>query len=56
MKTRTLTLAGPTQKLIGRSALKEPQHAQMSLIGADYLYDQLRIPTRNKGKGTDLWK
>jgi len=39
----TITLAGTVQKLIDRSALKEPQQAQITLAGAGYLYDELRI-------------
>ena len=44
MKQGTVTLIGTVQKLIDRSMLKESQHAQIALVGADYLYDALRIP------------
>jgi hypothetical protein len=44
MKLGAIRLAGTIQKLIDRSALKEPQQAQIALTGADYLYDALRVP------------
>jgi hypothetical protein len=44
MKLKTITLAGTVQKLIDRSALKQPQYAQITFAGAEYLYDSLRIP------------
>ena len=43
MTPETITLAGIVGKLIDRSAVQEPQQAQISLVGADYLYDELRI-------------
>ena len=42
--TRTITLSGTVRKLIDRSQLEEPQQAQIALAGAEYLYDELRIP------------
>jgi hypothetical protein len=44
MKQDVITLAGTIKKLIDRSAFKQPQQAQISLVGADYLYDELRVP------------
>jgi len=44
MNPNTITLAGTVNKLIDRSALNQPQQAQISLSGADYLYDELRVP------------
>jgi hypothetical protein len=44
MKPGTITLSGTVQKLIDRSLLKQPQHAQLTFAGAEYLYDSLRIP------------
>lgn len=44
MNERTITLAGTIQKLIDRSILKQPQHVQIGLQGAEHLYDELRIP------------
>jgi hypothetical protein len=39
-----ITLAGTVRKLIDRSVVNEPQQAQIYLVGADHLYDELRIP------------
>jgi hypothetical protein len=44
MKQSTVTLVGKIQKLIDRSLIKEMDQAQISVAGADYLYDALRIP------------
>jgi hypothetical protein len=52
-----ITLAGTVKKLIDRSITSEPQQAQISLIGADFLYDELRIPNIHKwevGKGIEV--
>jgi len=57
MKNTTITLEGTIQKLIDRSALQEPQQAHISLIGADYLYDELRIPNTHgwkEGKAVEV--
>jgi len=57
MKEGTVTLAGTVHKLIDRSALKEPQQAQIALAGADYLYDELRIPNTHgwkEGKAVEV--
>jgi hypothetical protein len=48
MAQDTITLAGSVKKLIDRSALNEPQQAQISLVGADFLYDELRVPNVHK--------
>jgi hypothetical protein len=44
MALSVITLAGTVAKLIDRKMTNEPQQAQISLAGADYLYDELRIP------------
>ncbi|MGA8233776.1 MAG: hypothetical protein WB795_20035 [Candidatus Acidiferrales bacterium] len=52
-----ITLAGTVKKLIDRSLLHEPQQAQISLVGADFLYDELRVPNIHKwevGKGIEV--
>jgi hypothetical protein len=57
MKQRTITLAGTIQKLIDRAAVQEPQQAQILLAGADYLYDELRIPNTHsweEGKAVEV--
>jgi hypothetical protein len=43
MKQDRITLTGVVQRLIDRAFLNEPQQAQISLSGADYLYDEVRI-------------
>jgi hypothetical protein len=48
MAQDSITLAGSVRKLIDRSALNEPQQAQISLVGADFLYDELRVPNVHK--------
>jgi hypothetical protein len=53
----TITLAGVVQKLIDRSIVNEPQQAQISLSGADHLYDEVRVPNVHKwevGKGVEV--
>jgi hypothetical protein len=57
MKQATITLFGTIQKLIDRSALQQPQQAHISLAGADYLYDELRIPNTHswdEGKAVEV--
>jgi len=44
MEERIITLVGRVEKLIDRSIVKELQQAQIAFTGADYLYDQLRVP------------
>ena len=44
MTQGTITLAGTVKKLIDRSAINEPQQAQIYLAGAGHLYDELRVP------------
>jgi hypothetical protein len=48
MKQDRIMLTGVVQKLIDRTLLDEPQQAQISLSGADYLYDELRIANIHK--------
>jgi hypothetical protein len=43
MKQDRIKLTGVVQKLIDRTLLNQPQQAQISLSGADYLYDELRV-------------
>ncbi len=53
----TITLAGVVQKLIDRSILNEPQQAQISLSGADHLYDEVRVANVHKwevGKSVEV--
>ncbi|HXM96687.1 MAG TPA: hypothetical protein VOA64_20910 [Candidatus Dormibacteraeota bacterium] len=57
MKPGIITLAGTVRKVIDRSVLNEPQQIQISFAGADYLYDELRIPNIHKwevGKGIEV--
>jgi hypothetical protein len=57
MREDTITLAGVVQKLIDRTMVNEPQQAQISLSGADYLYDELRVANIHKweiGKGVEI--
>ena len=57
MKPDIITLAGTVRKVIDRSVLNEPEQAQISFAGADYLYDELRIPNIHKwevGKGIEV--
>ncbi|HVB58146.1 MAG TPA: hypothetical protein VNE63_17200 [Candidatus Acidoferrales bacterium] len=52
-----ITLAGTVKKLIDRSFIDEPQQAQICLVGADFLYDELRIPNIHKwevGEGVEV--
>jgi hypothetical protein len=44
MAQPTITLSGTIQKLIDRSMVEQPQQVQIGLLGADHLYDELRIP------------
>jgi hypothetical protein len=44
MTQPAITLAGTIEKLIDRSMTKQPQQVQISLHGADHLYDEVRIP------------
>ncbi len=43
MTKDTITLSGTVEKLIDRSLIKQPQQAQISFQGAEYLYDEIRI-------------
>jgi hypothetical protein len=43
MMTHSITLTGTVEKLIDRSLIKQPQQAQISLQGAETLYDEIRI-------------
>jgi hypothetical protein len=57
MTPGVITLSGTVKKLIDRSILDEPQQVQIALIGADHLYDELRIPNFHKwevGKGIEV--
>jgi hypothetical protein len=57
MEQVTITLSGTIQRLIDRSALQQPQQAQISLAGADYLYDELRIANTHgweEGKAVEV--
>lgn len=42
--TERITLAGTVKKLIDRSVVDEPEQAQIYLVGADHLYDEVRVP------------
>ena len=48
MAQDTIMLTGSVKKLIDRSLLNQPQQAQISLVGADFLYDELRVPNIHK--------
>jgi hypothetical protein len=39
----SITLSGTVEKLIDRSLIKQPQQAQISFQGAEFLYDEIRI-------------
>lgn len=39
-----ITLEGTVKKLIDRPLLAEVQQAQIYLVGADHLYDEVRVP------------
>jgi CRP/FNR family transcriptional regulator, cyclic AMP receptor protein len=43
MAQDTIKLTGSVKKLIDRSLVRESQQAQISLSGADFLYDELRV-------------
>ncbi len=43
------------RKLIDRSIVDEPQQMQIALVGADFLYDELRVPNvHNWDVGKDV--
>jgi hypothetical protein len=44
MAKGVIKLAGTVQKLIDRSLLNQPALAEISLLGADHLHDELRVP------------
>jgi hypothetical protein len=57
MKPDRITLAGVVRKLIDRTLVNEPQQAQISLSGADYLYDELRVTNVHRweiGKSVEI--
>jgi|HubBroStandDraft_2_1064218.scaffolds.fasta_scaffold3348585_1 hypothetical protein len=43
MTPNTITLRGTVEKLIDRSLIQQPQQAQISFKGAEFLYDEIRI-------------
>jgi len=57
MKQSIITLSGTIHKVIDRTAVQQAQQAQISLAGADYLYDELRIPNTHgweEGKAVEV--
>jgi hypothetical protein len=44
MTPELITLMGTVRKVIDRSRTAQQQQAQISLAGADHLYDELRVP------------
>ena len=42
--TERITLAGTVKKVIDRVVVNEPEQAQIYLVGADHLYDEVRVP------------
>jgi hypothetical protein len=38
-----ITLTGVVKKLIDRTLINQPEQAQISLSGADHLYDEVRV-------------
>jgi hypothetical protein len=57
MEATTIKLTGTVRKVIDRSAIEEPEQAQIALAGAGYLYDELRIPNIlgwEEGKAVEL--
>jgi hypothetical protein len=42
--TERITLAGTVKKVIDRAVVNEPEQAQIYLVGADHLYDEVRVP------------
>ena len=57
MKQDRITLTGVVRKLIDRTLVNEPQQAQISLSGADYLYDELRVANVHRweiGKSVEI--
>jgi hypothetical protein len=52
-----ITLTGTVCKLIDRSLTRGIQQAQISLVGADAFYDEIRIPNTQNwkvGKGIEV--
>jgi hypothetical protein len=52
-----IILAGAVKRLIDRPVAAEQQQAQISLVGADFLYDELRVPNVHKweiGQGVEV--
>jgi hypothetical protein len=43
MTPELITLTGTVRKVIDRSRTAQQQQAQISLVGADHLYDELRV-------------
>ena len=55
MTRLAITLAGTVNKLIDRPLTHGVQQAQISLVGADDLYDEIRIPnTQNWEVGNGI--
>jgi hypothetical protein len=57
MTQDVITLAGKVKQVIDRTMLHEPQQVQISLAGADFLYDELRVPNIHNwevGKGIEV--
>jgi hypothetical protein len=55
MEKGVIKLAGTIQKFIDRSLLNQPPLAHISLLGADHLYDELRVPNIHQwGMGKHL--
>ncbi len=55
MTKDVIKLAGTVNKLIDRTILREPQQVQISLVGADVFYDELRVPNvHNWEVGKDI--
>jgi hypothetical protein len=57
MTKDSITLAGTVEKLIDRSLIKQPPQAQISFKGAEFLYDEIRIPNTHGwevGKNIEL--
>jgi hypothetical protein len=57
MKRDRIRLTGVVQKLIDRTLLNQPPQAQISLSGAGYLYDELRVVNEHQweiGKSVEI--
>jgi hypothetical protein len=57
MMNTTITLAGTVKKIVDRSKVQQPQQAQISLQGADFLYDEIRVTNVHNwevGKGIEV--